>query len=79
MDRRFGEALDGNTSQRLRSAVSEDVWVHVYEAPGGKGYQVFYEDAEGVHSVGYGPEAGERTSTRLKPTPSGTSTAETTL
>jgi cytoskeletal protein RodZ len=54
----------GAVSEKLGKDISTDAWVHVYEAPAGKGYQVLYE-ADGVlHSVGYGSEAGERTFSR---------------
>jgi hypothetical protein len=47
----------GTIVEKLGKDVPADAWVHVYEAPGGKGYQVLYEDADGtLHSVGYGPE-----------------------
>jgi hypothetical protein len=66
----------GTVSEKLGGTVPADAWVHVYEAPAGKGYQVFYE-ADGVlHSVGYGPEAVERTFTLSTiVTPSATSTS----
>jgi len=41
----------GTVSEKLGENIPNDGWVHVYEAPGGKGYQVLYE-ADGVpHSV----------------------------
>jgi hypothetical protein len=70
----------GTVAEKLGKNVADDAWVHIYEAPAGKGYQVFYE-ADGVlHSVGYGPEAAERTFSRnILVAPSATSTAATAL
>jgi hypothetical protein len=65
----------GTVAQKLGKGVHEDAWVHVYEAPGGKGYQVFYEEDGVLHAVGFGPEAAERTFTRSTiVAPSATST-----
>lgn len=35
--------------------------VHVYSTPAGDGYQILWQDEEGMHSKGYGPEAESRT------------------
>jgi hypothetical protein len=50
--------------------------MEVYESPHGKGYQIMYEDDGALHSVGFGPEAADRTYTFEPPKPalSGTST-----
>jgi hypothetical protein len=67
---------NGNVSEKLGKNISDKAWVHVYEAPGGKGYQVMYEDAGVLYSIGYGPEAAERTFERTTVAlPSATSTS----
>lgn len=66
---------NGNVTAKLGKNISDKAWVHVYEAPGGKGYQVFYEDNGIMYSIGYGPEALERTFQRSTAIPvSATST-----
>jgi len=51
----------GTVTADLGSAIPDNVRVDIYDAPGGKGFQVTYQDTSTQHSVGYGPEAISRT------------------
>jgi hypothetical protein len=66
----------GSVQEKLGKTIPENYNVEVYESPHGKGYQISYEENGIVHSVGYGPEAADRTYTfeLLKPPVSATST-----
>lgn len=51
----------GTASAKLGGNVPPGARVDVYVAKGGPGYQTTIVDATGTHSVGFGPEAKERT------------------
>lgn len=52
----------GSVLEKLGRDVPTNVRVNIYEAPGGRGYQILYTAGDGtVYSVGYGPEAKDRT------------------
>jgi hypothetical protein len=55
--------------QKFGKDIPDNVIVHVYEHPQGKGYQVVWDDALNIYSVGVGPEADIRTYTWSKSTP----------
>ena len=50
----------------LKSDLVFEVTVHQYVAPDGPGYQIIFEEADKVTSVGRGPEASARTYIRIK-------------
>lgn len=62
------QILPGNTipdrfhGAKLEKQVPDNMEIVAYETPSGEvGYQVLYANSEGSFSVGYGPEATERT------------------
>lgn len=61
------ENEDGSVSQKLGGTLPSDAYVHVYESPKGKGYQVFFKDGNTLISTGFGPEAADRTFTQELP------------
>ncbi len=61
-----GNTLPDYTTDTLSKNIPAGAEIHIYESPRGHGYQIIYEDAEGKHSVGYGPEAFDRTYTEAK-------------
>jgi len=68
------EYEDGSVSQKLGGTLPSDAYVHVYESPKGKGYQIFFKDGNTLISTGFGPEAADRTFTKeLTPVLSATS------
>jgi hypothetical protein len=69
---RFLQVMPGNTlpstesgsvQSKFGKALPENIRIDVYESPHGKGYQIYYEENGTAHSVGYGPEAADRTFT----------------
>lgn len=56
----------GKTKDKLGKDLPANAIVNVYDGPGGKGYQVVYEDADAIYRVGYGPQAEEMTSIERK-------------
>jgi len=56
----------GTVSEKLGNTIPDNARVDIYEAPGGTGYQISYEDNGALYSFGYGPEAADRTFT-VKP------------
>lgn len=58
---------EGSVSQKLGGTLPSDAYVHVYESPKGKGYQVFFKDGNTLISTGFGPEAADRTFTQELP------------
>jgi hypothetical protein len=66
----------GSVQSKFGKALPENIRIDVYESPHGKGYQIYYEENGVAHSVGYGPEAADRTYTLEfpKPAPSATTT-----
>jgi hypothetical protein len=82
---RFLQVMPGNTltstesgsvQSKFGKALPENIRIDVYNSPHGVGYQIYYKENGAAHSVGYGPEAGDRTFTIEfpKPAPSATST-----
>lgn len=66
---------EGSVTQKLGGTLPADAYVHVYESPKGKGYQIFFKDGNTLISTGFGPEAADRTYTKeLAPALSATST-----
>src|SRR5580704_19206789 len=52
----------GSVSDNLGADVPTNIRVDVYAAPNGDGYQITDTDTDGtIYSVGYGPEAQDRT------------------
>lgn len=79
-DSRLPHYESGNVADKLGRELPANSIVDVYEAPEGPGYQVRYTDSENEYSVGYGPEAKERTWIQpLPPPPVATSTDEKTI
>ena len=66
----------GSVQSKFGKALPENIRIDVYNSPHGLGYQIYYEENGVAHSVGYGPEAADRTFTIEfpKPAPSATST-----
>ena len=66
----------GSVQSKFGKALAENIRIDVYNSPHGVGYQIYYEENGAAHSVGYGPEAADRTYTIEfpKPAPSATST-----
>jgi hypothetical protein len=50
-----------STSDDTLRTIPSGLRVDIYEAPGGAGYQIIYDDGITYRSVGVGPEAEERT------------------
>jgi hypothetical protein len=65
----------GSVQSKFGKALPENIRIDVYESPHGKGYQITYEEYGVVHSVGYGPEAGDRTYTIALPVPAVSATS----
>ncbi len=55
------EAIKATKGKYQRVEDDQKKVVEYVSADGVPGYQVIYTDANGTHSVGYGPEAKERT------------------
>lgn len=51
----------GSVSEKLGKTIPDNMRIDVYEAPQGRGYQITYEEGGILHSIGYGPEAADRT------------------
>jgi IstB-like ATP binding protein len=70
----------GSVQAKLGKALPENIRINVYESPHGKGYQIMYYEEDGVfHSVGYGPEAADRTYTFELPKPAFSATGDAVL
>jgi len=67
----------GSVTEKLGKNIPDNVRVDIYEAPGGFGYQISYEENGVVRSVGNGPEASARTYAITLPVPVATSTSPT--
>ena len=67
----------GTVAEKLGATIPADARVDVYEAPGGKGYQITYVEEGTAYTVGFGPEADSRTHSYALPL-SATSTASST-
>jgi hypothetical protein len=65
----------GSVQAKFGKALPENIRIDVYEGPHGKGYQIYYEEDGVAHSVGYGPEAADRTFTIEFPKPAVTATS----
>jgi len=63
----------GSVQAKFGKTIPESVRIDVYESPHGKGYQIMYEENGVFHSVGYGPEAFDRTYTIEPPAPTAAS------
>jgi hypothetical protein len=81
---RFLQVMPGNTlpstesgsvQSKFGKALPENIRIDVYNSPHGVGYQIYYEENSVVHSVGYGPEAADRTYTIELPKPPVTATS----
>ena len=59
----------GSVQSKFGKPLPENIRIDVYESPHGKGYQIYYEENGVAHSVGYGPEAADRTFTIEFPKP----------
>jgi hypothetical protein len=66
----------GSVQSKFGKALPENVRIDVYNSPHGVGYQIYYEENGAAHSIGYGPEAADRTYAIEfpKPAPFATST-----
>lgn len=62
-EQKFKETKDGITS-----------WIHEYQSPKGKGYQIFIKTEESLKSIGYGSESESRTWEKIYPIKTSTST-----
>jgi hypothetical protein len=65
----------GSVQSKFGKALPENIRIDVYESPHGKGYQIYYEENGVAHSVGYGPEAADRTFTIEFPKPAASVTS----
>ena len=60
------ESFFENNGFYKQEAFDDFQFTHIYETPSGEwGYQLFYIVGNTIQSVGYGPESGERTFTRI--------------
>ena len=65
----------GSVQSKFGKVLPENIRIDVYESPHGKGYQIYYEESGVAHSVGYGPEAADRTFTIEFPKPAASATS----
>ena len=57
----------GTVAEKLGAGIPAGARVDVYESPEGFGYQITYEDKDTIYTVGFGPEAADRTYSRQVP------------
>jgi len=65
----------GSVQAKFGKALPENIRIDVYTSPHGQGYQIYYEENGVAHSVGYGPEAADRTYTIEFPKPAASATS----
>ncbi len=75
---RLPDYEEGTVAEKLGAGIPTGMRVDVYESPKGFGYQIIYEDSGTLYTVGFGPEAEDRTYAYSLPVPSATSTSPVT-